>query len=510
MVQMSKFEADLDYAFIMVLLVIGLWYVWLATGTQMLGEDEGLYYSVAKSFSHGEYPVAIGLNPTYNILPFGPLMHTVGFMLGGPSLAAAKAISVLFAVLTLLLLYAIGRKHNVYFGIFAALTLVTVQLFDHLALQSYLDVPIVFFSLLIVYMMSRLRTLTDAAALGAVFVLAYYTKSSVIALAGVLALAMLFQLVVRRNVQYVKLGAVVLAILAIGLLPFAARNIVLYSYPAVEGLNMFFKFPWPAAVGQYAAEWTKTISAGQLSLSFFISAFGWLATVLGIFGFTWLVANRFGHGKQRDIMTLATVSILIFMAGFVLELVTGGRGVEPRYLSVIYPQLALLGGFFLWKAKEWNKVLLLIIVPMLLSAVWSGVAVAQMTHDSQRYTADYVEAMQWVKANTPADASVFTTYGGSLLYYGDRNWVWMSTPCMLDSFVNVMTTQNGSYIYDSLKACNVSYILIWSSTVASQVIIPKSNIWGAFTYNFVDVVRKDTEHFNTTYQNQNNIILKVL
>ena len=94
--------------------------------------------------------------------------------------------------------------------------------------------------------------------------------------------------------------------------------------------------------------------------------------------------------------------------------------------------------------------------------------------------------------------------------FADRRNVWS-----INEFPDIMTTQNSTYIYDTLEKYNVSYILIWRAIVADRYIVPESNLIGAFTYNFVNIVSNDIQnnnqtHFNIACQNQDDLILKLV
>ena len=158
--------------------------------------------------------------------------------------------------------------------------------------------------------------------------------------------------------------------------------------------------------------------------------------------------------------------------------------------------------------KEWNRWLLLLILPILFFSLFSGITTAIGTYNSQRYPNDYLEALKWIKDNTQKDSLIFTTYSGSLKYFGERDYVWAGS--IDEYFPEIMTTNNGTFIHEILKQYNVSYILIWGNTIAQNYIIPESNIWGVFTYNFANVISTDTEHFENTFSNQNNWVFKLL
>jgi len=90
--------------------------------------------------------------------------------------------------------------------------------------------------------------------------------------------------------------------------------------------------------------------------------------------------------------------------------------------------------------------------------------------------------------------------------FAERDRLWNQ----LEEFPSIMTTQNSTYIYQTLKKYNITHILIWRGVVAENYIVPESNLLGAFTYNFVNIVLNDTIHFKNLYSNQNNAVLEVV
>lgn len=504
---MSKTEKYLEIAFVGLLIALGIYYMWLAAGTAMLGEDEQEFYNLGKFFAQGEYPTS---NAYACIYQFGSLIYAFIFFIFGASLGAAKAVSAFFGMLTLILLYAIGKRYSIHFGIFSTLLLFSMTLFSHSSMLAYQDVAIVFFSLLLMYMFARMSNLYQAFTVGALLSIAYYTKVVSIVLAIALLFYVAYQFFTKKNIAYIKLSFFALAVFGMFLTPLIARSFILYNFPGIEGLNLFFKNnpcqSW-AWAGAASTEVVKAITMGQISLQFYVSTLGWLVLCLTIFGFALLITDK--SERKNDIVILSAIFSVISILALNLILLTGQKGLEPRHFILIFPQLAIIGGYFLYRTNEWKKWAALIIIPILIFSVWTSISVAQSTHNSQRYPSDYVEAMKWIKDNTSSDARIFTTYTGSLGYYAEREGVWTADPCISNYFINLMTTKNSSAIYDALKDCNINYILIWRAIVAENYIIPQSNIWGVFTYSFVDTVSGDTQHFESVFSNQNNLVLKI-
>ena len=205
-------------------------------------------------------------------------------------------------------------------------------------------------------------------------------------------------------------------------------------------------------------------------------------------------------------MILVLFIFLFFIFIFFVRNILAPAPADPRYFSFVFPQIAILGGYFFSKAFKWKRYTISIVLILLIFSVLTSVSVALNTSQTQRYPTNYVNALSWIKRNTNQNDLVFTAYGGSLKYYAERNSVWS----FMTEFPEVMTTDNSTFIYETLRHYNVSYILVWRGILASDYIIPESNINGAFTYNFLTQVDGDKEHFSLVYSNEDNFVYKLL
>jgi hypothetical protein len=497
---------NLETIFLIFIIALGFLNIYLAFGTKLLGEDETYYYSMAKNLSKGTFTVRDMFGGPQPSIFLTSMLCSFFFQIISPSLGMLKAISAFFGLLTLLVVYIIGKKFNIYCGIFSAFLLFSIQTFSQFMMIAYVEIPIAFFSIFLIYLFLNMKNTKNAIFTGLILGLAYYAKASALVLDVILLFYALFLLFSTKDKKYFKLMFITLVVSGLILIPLAIRNILLFKYPYIEGLNLFFKIPsgyeWP----KWLSELKKTVSPVRPSLQAYTSTFGWLAFILGIFGIAWLFSN-WKINKENSFLLLQLVSFLTFMFIFNLFYLISFSPLEPRYLSIIFPQLSLLGGFFLWKMKEWNKWLLILIIPILFFSLFSGITTSIGTYNSQRYPDDYIEALKWIKVNTPKDALIFTAYSGSLKYFGERDNIWATN--VNEYFPQLMTTTNSTFIYDILKQYNVSYILIWRSIMAQNYIIPESNLWGIFTYNFANVVSADTEHFDLKFSNENNWIFEL-
>jgi len=506
-------EKKIEIIFIGFLVLLGLYYMLLAAETNFLGDDEFGYYYNAKSFSQGTiqildiygYPMGF---PGLFVTTFTSFF----FLLFGPSLAISKTVSTFFGFLTLIIVYLIGRRINVIYGIVSSISLLSIYLFTHFMLLAYVDVPITFFSALILFIFLRNDNFKNTIILGLVLGISYYTKSSALIITLFLFLYSLFKSFKENNLKQLKHIIISILISFLILSPFLIRNIIFFRFPYYDVINIFFKnyALYPVTFPKWLEDSISTISPVRISLDIFISTMGWPLFIFSIFGFSWLIVYEKLKPKEKDTLLKSTFFVGTFLLMFIITQITGFVPLESRHMFIMFPSLALASGFFMLKLYEKNKWLIVVAIVISLLSLQQSVGTAIATKESQRFPDDHIQAIRWIKTNTEPNDLIFTTYGGSLGYYGERFNIWAARPCLGEEFPTLMTTNNGTLINNILKKCKVSYILIWMPTVAQNYIIPESNLWGIYTYNFLNVVRNDTDNFNVTYSNQNNLILKVL
>jgi len=493
-----EIEFKKEHIPIALLLLITVIYFYLASNTAMLGEDEGAYFFTAQQFLSLKFPSFLSSIQPLNYPPLIPLLSVPFFAIFGSTLNLAKFIIALFGALTVFLIYSIGKKTSWLLGYMAAFLLLSIPLFTQFMFLYYVEVPIAFFSLLSLVMFTSMDSMKKAIFTGSILGLAFYVKFSAIFLPIALLAYAFYKYFYKKDKNYLKFSIVACIVFAIIITPFIARNLILYGFPYVDVLNLFFKEP------NFTPSWVKDAAKILSPSTDIISVFGFLALIFGLEGIAYFFVSK---DEKLVLPTLVFVLfILLYYARGILNLGIA----ESRYFAIVFPQLALIGGYFADKFYEKNKKYLIILFAVIVLCAYLSFSIALSTFGSTRYPQNYLDALNWIKQNTPANANIFTAYGGSLEMFADRTNVWT-----IEEFPQLMTTQDTNYIYNTLEKYNVSYILIWRSIVAQDYIVPESNLIGAFTYNFVNVVSNDIQnnnqtHFNITYQNQDNLIIKLV
>ncbi|MFH1228887.1 MAG: glycosyltransferase family 39 protein [Candidatus Aenigmatarchaeota archaeon] len=495
-------EKLLEKIFILALLVLGIAFVYFASQTKMLGEDEPGYYFLGKSFSEFSFPAFDAFGKPLVLWQFLSLVYALPFVVFGASLSLAKMIVAVFGILTLFIVYLIGKKTNIYYGIASAFLLLSMTLYSHFMMLVYLEVPIAFFSALVTYLFLGLDSVKKAVVTGACLALAFYTKQTgLFLIAGLLAYA-LYLYFFRKDRKYLKLALIATIVAVVLIAPFFIRNIILYNYPYVFFINSFFKEP------AGAAHWTgidlnKILSQPMLTIQDYASNIGWLSIVMMIFGLSYFFMEMRGKKVSKEMFLFVTLAFIFIAIYYVFYFFDIGIS-EPRNIFIIFPQFAFIGGFFLYKLSEKYKMSVILIAIVVVLSVYMASTIALSTSTSQRYPDNYLDALKWIKLNTPQNAVIFTTYSGSVKYFAERNTIWN-----INELPEIMSTSNTTYIHDTMKKYNVSYILVWRGVLGSEFIMPASNLIGVFTYNFLNNVIANTTYFNVTYQNQDNVIFKV-
>ncbi|MEM5872533.1 MAG: glycosyltransferase family 39 protein [Candidatus Aenigmatarchaeota archaeon] len=471
--------------------IIAIIFLYFTLNVDMLGEDEGFYFNNVNRIIQNDLK-PFDITGKYTVfIPFIPTITAALFLLFGSSLLLAKVIITIFSILVIFILFLVTKKHGFIASISSILILLSMPLFTHFSFLYYVEIPIAFFSILLIYLFSTLDSNKKAIITAVVLSTAFYTKQSALIFVILLFLSSLYKLYFKKDKKYFKLAFITLLITIIAIVPWVLYNLFTYGYPHTEGLNIFFK-------QKELPEWLFKSASISPNLNI-IGIFTPMPLLLFCLGLAYFLYSK------ESYLALPLITVIIFFIIFLLRTRTGFI-TEERYFIIIFPQVALVGGVFLQKLYEKNNKIILFLTIIFVFMLYQTITVALNTANSQRYPTDYKETLNWIKMNTQKNDIIFTAYRGSLLYYANRYNKWSE----IEEFPQLMTTQNSTYIYETLKRENVSYIFIWRNILADKYIIPESNIHGLFTYNFLNTVINDTEHFNITFSNENNLVIKLL
>ena len=198
-----ELEIKREYIPLAIILFLGLFYIFLASTTQMLGEDEAVYYAAATDFSKGSYPAFTVTGRDTSWPPLIPLIYSFFFLIFGPSLGLAKAVTATFGVLTVLLIYLMLKKYDIWLAASASILLLSIPNFTHFMFLSYVEIPIAFFSALMFYIAINSHDRKHVLLAGLIAGLAYYVKGSGIILIPALFLYYMFLFYREKDRKYI-------------------------------------------------------------------------------------------------------------------------------------------------------------------------------------------------------------------------------------------------------------------------------------------------------------------
>jgi len=494
----------LEILTICLLIVFGFYYIYLAALTPMLGEDEMRVAYMKTMLSGDIFPKNYGDagQALFLYSAAAPLS-----ILTAP-LVAGHIISALLGALILLFSYLFGKLvKNIYFSLILILAILSFPLLFHISMIAYQDGAIAFFSLLAIYSFTKWyknKTLEKLITFSIIVCMSYFIKMSGLLILFLSFLLLLYILVKDKNYKNLLVFVVIAVII---LAPHILRNFVLFQYPFFPGLNEIFG-RYETHEAQWVKEAAALLSPEKLSIYSFLN-FGAISLFLFFIFMFYFIFNI----KDAEVyLIFSSGIILIFILAFVYNFSISSHIMESRYYTITFPAFAIIESYIIYKLLETvtgvrrflNLGIAIILIFMLLLYDSSTFVTVQQTASSVRYTPDYVAALKWLKDHTNESDLVFTTYGGSLKVYADRDYVWGG-----EEFPKLMRESNATFDYETLKKYNVSYVLIWYATVGSDYIIPQSNILGAYTPIFINTLLSDPEHFEKVFGNKETLIFRL-
>jgi len=334
--------------------------------------------------------------------------------------------------------------------------------------------------------------------LGIVMGLAYFTKMTAL----MFPVAVFFYgLLDRKRFKYMLIACIVAGLIWLG---FIFYNIQKFDYPLFPIVNKLWKFIDPNVLDPYQTyPWVEEFEAKVNPPIDIIAAFGLFPFLVLLGGLAYslfgISDNIKGFFKRDEMLVYLMIATFIFAWFFVI-----GRGVEERYLSVLFPTLVILAAVPFADIAKSNALFLIITLAfcgILLYVAYKGI---NATSSVARFPENYVKSLEWIKQNTDDDSVIFTVYGGSVYNYGRRERTWL-----YENFSKVMTSDDSKYILGQLESRDADYILLWGSLIADNYIIPESNIYGVFTWKFVQAVLADSENFPVVFALEDVVVVHV-
>lgn len=316
----------------------------------------------------------------------------------------------------------------------------------------------------------------------------------------------------------IKILVIILAVSAIVLAPWLARNFALYKgfcYQPLPGdcppkydvnLGPYSEtgsiYPNPAAQGGTSANVVKMGFP-----AYFNFAFGWAVSILLFFGLASLAI------KKDKISLFVGAWFFIFLVVMLQQSFFGGRAEDtPRYTLFGFASIAMLIGIFANDGFEFLKKLHnrfgiaigTIFILMLLVSLWAyGGDKLNTMKQVKTFSQGFFAACDWVDRITPKDSFIFATYAQHVAYHCSRN----STTNLPDQGFIQLT--NNDSAYEHLKLHGFDYVFVPRFTIS---IIPYQESISLKMLGYMDSSDKFKKVYDNSdvYGQDGTLIYKVL
>jgi len=489
-------EDFLGTVFVFFCIILFSLYVSFTTRVQVLGEDEVGYWRTAKEiYEHRFTGFTFDGQPMTAPLML-PILSAMLFPIFGEQLFVLKAISTIFGLLAVIsMYYAVKKVKGIMPAILTTSLMMAIMLFSHFLLIAYVETMIVFFSSFIILMMTKERTLRNAVILGTAIALALFAKNSAMLLFPVVFLYFIWAKEHKEHKRFILVAMLIpIAIWSL----FIVHNLMVYRIPAIFMLDdiwfRIFGNPYPAT------SLPEFKSVARVVLPDLVPNIGAIPMLFMCIGFF------YAYNETEKITKISFFAIAIF----ILASAFYSFSYEVRYVAIIFPFLVFMVSGYWNGIKEYtqkiNKKWVFYLVTLVLTAYFirESFNTVQATSNMQRWQPQYIEGLYWIRNNTSPDATIFTAYGGSVYYYADRNYTWVTS-----KFPEIMRSNDTQTIYNDLLEQKVDYIYIWQGIIGADYVLPASNLYGIFSYNFLNEIQNDPMHFTQVYANEIGVIFKV-
>lgn len=505
---------DKEYAlFIGFMIVVSILYIYFSAIENVFGfGDETYYYLASKSVLNHKWDITYidKLYATGNLTgqgeflgkpPISYYIPAIFYWLGNGDITIYKLFTPLFGILTILLVFLIGKKfYSTRVGIIAAIFTASIPLFIHFSIITYLETLDTFMLLLVLYTSFIAMEKKDKKSIilaGVIFSLFVKEISFFIPIFFII-----FLILMTFNRKFDKNDFKTLFIITlIGLAlysPWMLRNWLVHSNPV---------YPLYPSIFGYKDLDTESLILRQNSTNF-ISLFN-LSTLISYFSPLIILLTCFGISLAFVKSSKENIWLVSFLIAFLLPIILVPYTVDIRYLFQEIPIIALLSALFVTEIFDFMKnkkyfsyAVLIIIAVISLYSITTVYSEAIRVDTLRSSPTGYAEAYSWINKNTSTDAVFMDLFTPNLVYFTGR----------VATFPHIVNSGELWNFWklseqDALKLLskeNINYIVVDSDLVyASQ-----SSVWITFPVESINTM-ESWGSFTRVYDNGHIIIYKI-
>lgn len=470
-------------------------------GSGVIFGDEGYYAS------NGRWIAQNGLWPSYEpmqktdvyMVPFQkqPLflfLNSAAWLLGGE--LGIKMMLPVISALAGLSIFLFARER---FGAVAALAAMSA-FFLSLGVITYAVLDYVEVFMVMLFILAMHFALKDKPDKIDIMMAGVFTGLAVLTdVTGLFLVPLLaFTILWKSRVSGMKPLVYMLVVALVVVSPFLLRNLYFFGGfcmpgPGILGACTLNVPPLDTGNVQLSAASTGGTSVPVLSMgfaSYFDFAVGFPVFLLLLFGVAALL-------YRKDLWHILVPWFGLFVILVLQQSLFGGRAEDiPRYTLFGYPAVALMAGLFLSEAhdfaKKYNRVLpVLLVALLLLFAVPEALQKLGTMKGVKTFPDSFLNACDWVRANTPEDARLFTPYQHAMSWECDRKgYAGGEVPD-----VPLILTSNNDTAYQHLKAHGTDYVFVPDFVVSN---VPYSGTISVAFLNYMD----SSPHFKLVFDNR--------
>ncbi len=249
----------------------------------------------------------------------------------------------------------------------------------------------------------------------------------------------------------------------------------------------------------------------QVSTNVSLFGFGVLNFVnfaYGAFAFFLLIAGlamMYDRKGQSDKM-LFWLFFLVAVPLFLLSYKTRVEDMSRYVLPVAVLIAAIAGEYFselcdLFRHRPGKYAAYFAILALVTLFVYFTIPVAlekiNTMSQVKQFSPAYIEAMKWIKDNTPQDAFFLNLWGTPAIYNSERTSVWH-----MPEQGDIMLSNNDSIVIPLLERNNITYIVVTKFSISNEKLL---TVYPASFVNYL----ASSKHFEKVYENSDTIIYKV-
>jgi len=455
--------------FLITLLLISSMYIYYNNKSTVGFGDETYYMLASKAIIDNHWIIPMSMKYMYST------GNGYGEPLGKPALAyyipaifyrvgLFKYYSTFFSILTLSLIYYIGRKeYNFTVGIMSMILLSSIPFYIAFSIKSYVEMQMLFFIISSTYLIYKSFGSNSRKILlisGIVIGLGFLTKEFVYLIPPIF----LVYIVLQRGMNKIQCLKKLVIITIIGLLvasPWLIRNFITFGNPVFPQLLSIFGYKYIDKVG-----WN--IHSNKLSNAIIAPVVS-LHLVLGILGMSYAIF------KRKNIDVLFSVSfVMLFSLVFILP------SNDMRYMFPSLGFLAILSARFInvlynEMSNYYNKIgkaVVIVFMFIIIISCFNGIYKIGYSEAINRGKPKYMmDAFNWIRYNTPKDSVVYDLWVPDCAYFSNRVCTYQGVYCCSDLWY--WWNKSESDAYNLFKKYDIDYVIIENTLFNS----PATGIW---------------------------------